>query len=215
MYSPYFADLFVAGRCREGGASDSRSPRRPVLESRIAGCELAVSLGPYLRASSRHRFSVVLQEYKPRGPWMAVPQPRPHVSLLSDLLFQGLQEYGGFALITPIPPKPQEPWEHYHLGDLLRALEASLSDARSRGLATVRREALRFVGAVPPIKTLPPDRRFAAIHGRMEADRVENASVLVVDDVLASGATLREAARALRAGGARRVAAVTLAKRVT
>ncbi|WP_454261450.1 phosphoribosyltransferase family protein [Pseudoxanthomonas mexicana] len=53
--------------------------------------------------------------------------------------------------------------------------------------------------------------RAANVSGSMRARGAAGAAVIVVDDVVTTGATLVEAARALRAGGARVLGAATVA----
>jgi ComF family protein len=76
---------------------------------------------------------------------------------------------------------------------------------RPRWLARVR--------ATRPQSDLPAAERRVNVRGAFRASRaVAGRHVLVVDDVLTTGATLGECARALRDGGARRVGVLTVAR---
>lgn len=86
-----------------------------------------------------------------------------------------------------------------------RAVE--LLTARA-GLASSR--SLRTSGAADQ-RVLGLDERARNVHGTMSARRVAGRTVLIVDDVVTTGATLREADRALRDAGATVIGAATVA----
>ncbi len=89
----------------------------------------------------------------------------------------------------------------YRVADLL---------ARRAGLRPVR--MLRMTRATADQRRLSRDARAHNVRGSMRAiRRLDDVTVLVVDDVVTTGATLAEAARALRAAGARVVGAATVA----
>lgn len=95
--------------------------------------------------------------------------------------------------------------------------------------AAIRRRGFRVVellarrAGVAPARLLVIDRRTADqrglgraerrsnVAGSMRARRVDGLSVVVIDDVVTTGATLEEASRALSAAGARVIAAATVA----
>jgi predicted amidophosphoribosyltransferase len=72
--------------------------------------------------------------------------------------------------------------------------------------------ALRIMGPALDQSGLGREQRAENLHGIMRArGSIEGRNVLVVDDILTSGATLREAARALSTAGAHVVGGATLA----
>ena len=73
------------------------------------------------------------------------------------------------------------------------------------------RRALRVVGAASDQRTLGRADRERNVAGGMAARDVAGRAVIVLDDVVTTGATLREAARALTDAGARVVGAATVA----
>jgi len=81
--------------------------------------------------------------------------------------------------------------------------------ARRGGLDPVR--ALRVAGDVADQRGLGRSARARNVAGSLRARGAEGLRVVIVDDVVTTGATLREAARALRAGGATVVGAATVA----
>lgn len=66
-----------------------------------------------------------------------------------------------------------------------------------------------------PQMTLSPEDRRVNVTGSFRAALCAPESVLVVDDVFTTGSTASEAARALKAAGARRVSVVTAARAFT
>jgi predicted amidophosphoribosyltransferase len=77
----------------------------------------------------------------------------------------------------------------------------------------VRPRWLRRVRPTRPQSDLAASERRANVRGAFRAaPEVSGRHVLVLDDVLTTGATLGECARALRDGGARRVGVLTVAR---
>ena len=77
---------------------------------------------------------------------------------------------------------------------------------RSRSSACCRRRE------TPTQTALTPEARLANVSGAFEARGVRGLACVLVDDVFTTGATLAEAAAALRGAGAARVEAVTFAR---
>lgn len=93
----------------------------------------------------------------------------------------------------------------------------------ARAYATAARaevvDALARVGSAGTQTALQPAARRANVAGAFEASdaakRVRGAHVLLVDDVLTTGATVGECARVLATAGARRVSVATFARALT
>lgn len=111
------------------------------------------------------------------------------------------------AVVTGIPPDPLRLRERgYHPATLLAG-----EVARRRGLPF--RPLLAKVRSSPPQVGRPREERREAMRGLFQATaRGSGESVLVVDDVIATGATLAEAARALGEAGFGDVGALACAR---
>jgi ComF family protein len=114
-------------------------------------------------------------------------------------------------VLVPVPLHWRRRWQRGY----------NQSAALCRGLATYLDMPyypswLRRVRHTPQQTSRPtPTERKANVHGAFRARSgapLSGRSVLLVDDVMTTGATASEAARALRAGGARRVAVAVLAR---
>jgi len=108
------------------------------------------------------------------------------------------------AVVVPVPSSRAALRRRgYRVAELL---------ARRAGLAPVR--ALRSVRTVADQRGLGRAQRRENVAGSLRAVRgnvLTGRDVVIVDDVVTTGATLAEAARALRAAGARVVGAATVA----
>ena len=117
-----------------------------------------------------------------------------------------------FDLIVPVPLHPKRlRW---------RAFNQSLLLAREIGrgcTVPVDPFVLRRDRPTPPQTQLPEDERRKNVRRAfsLNADRsVDGKSILLVDDVYTSGATVNECSRVLKRGGAKEVFVVTLARAV-
>ena len=80
---------------------------------------------------------------------------------------------------------------------------------------SMRRNALVRCRNTPPQAGLPPSQRFLNMRGAFRVRRpefVKNPRVLLVDDVLTTGATCSEAAKVLKKAGAALVAVAVVAR---
>lgn len=122
---------------------------------------------------------------------------------------------GSLPPLDLVVPVPLPAWRRLRRGynqsaELARELAARL------GLPSAPR-ALRRRGGGPPQAALPASRRAANVRGAFRATRPERLfgrSVLLVDDVWTTGATLWECSRCLRTAGARAVVAFSVARSV-
>jgi predicted amidophosphoribosyltransferase len=139
---------------------------------------------------------------------------RPLGAGLAAAVLAAAEEAGCPVLLVPVPSSRASVRRRGH-DPTLRIARAAAREAAGRGVA------------VSVARVLAHRRRVADQAGLTAADRAANlagaltlrcdvrgATVIVADDVITTGATLAEAARALRAGGARvRAAAVVAATR--
>jgi ComF family protein len=129
------------------------------------------------------------------------------VAPLARLLFQRVAGEARPDCIVPMPLSRQRLCERgfNQSLELARVLAAHLELPVATAVA-------RRIRDTPPQATLPLDRRRANIRGAFECDDMHGARVAVVDDVLTSGATLNELARALLRAGATEVSGWVLAR---
>ncbi|HYK88619.1 MAG TPA: ComF family protein [Acidobacteriota bacterium] len=131
--------------------------------------------------------------------------------LLTSTFFDSWQR-SEFDVIVPVPLHPRRRRERgYNQAALLgRAL------ARHVALPICENALLRVRYTVPQVGLTDPER-LRNVHGAFRCRKqatVANQRVLLVDDVMTTGATLASAAEALLRGGALRVSAITVARAV-
>ena len=134
---------------------------------------------------------------------------RPLGALLGPLLRQASERTD---VVIPIPTTPRELRRRgfHQVVELLRGARRA-----ARGLPPVERALLQKCGEQRPQASLrlSDRRRLSAASFRViKEDRIHGRSLLLVDDVWTTGATVLGASRALLRAGASRVEVVTLAR---
>jgi ComF family protein len=178
---------------RDGGCSACRG--------RSLGFDAALALGSYegpLRScclALKHR----------TGLWLAAG--------LADLLVEahegGLADRAVDAMVVPVPLYWTRYWRRgFNQAEALAAQIASRLDLPFR-------RPLRRVRSTQPLARLPRTDRARIMRDAFACRRRESLvgrTVLLVDDIMTTGATCGAAARALKRAGARRVVAIVVAR---
>jgi ComF family protein len=129
---------------------------------------------------------------------------------LADLLIEqwGPTVPDGVDALIPVPLTPARERERGFNQAALLAERLAWALERP-----VKPQWLRRARPTPPQSELGAAERWANVRDAFQAaPAVAGRHLLVVDDVLTTGATATECARALRAGGARAVSVVTVAR---
>lgn len=116
-------------------------------------------------------------------------------------------------LITPVP---LHWWRAYRRGYNQSEL---LANQLSINIAVPTKVLLRRVKPTRPQVELDRDQRAENVKNAFQVDKaavsyIQGKTILLVDDVCTTGATLRECAKALKAGGAAVVYALTMARQI-
>lgn len=129
----------------------------------------------------------------------------PLAEHLADAIVHYLGDPGPMALV-PVPVRPESLRKRGAdlIADLATAAAAQLPGARVERCLRWSRRVGEQVGA-------GPGARLGNVRGAMTGVRPPAAALLVVDDVMTSGATMSEAVRALRAAGAAAVGGAVIA----
>ncbi len=175
--------------------------------------------GACLKREKRFRAARALGYYE--GPLQAAIrvwkfEGKTHLnSLLGGWMVGGLERYWGsscFSLLIPVP---------LHVGRLRKrgfnqALLLVKEISRQTGIPCEKR-VLRKNRATHPQVSLSGSERDREVKGAFwvaERNRVEGKSILLVDDVYTTGATVNECSKVLLAAGAESVDVLTLARTV-
>lgn len=131
----------------------------------------------------------------------------PRVTAQLAQAMEGLEPLAERVILVPVPlaPKRLASRGYNQAERLARALA-------ERTGSTVAVEALTRRRETPTQTALTPEGRRVNVAGAFRGDGVQGRVVVLVDDVLTTGATLGAAAEGLRVAGAARVEAVTFAR---
>jgi ComF family protein len=165
------------------------------------GFDAALAIGPYEGAIKTLCLQLKHAEYAWLAPWLG--------SLLAEARRAALAQLPSDAWVVPVP---LHWWREFQRGyNQSDALAAGL--ARQLGLAV--RKPLRRPLATHRLTAMGPTERREVMHSAFRvrrSERLSDRTVLLVDDVLTTGATCGAAARALKQAGAARVIVVVIGR---
>lgn len=199
-------DLLFPRRCvgcrREGAYLCDRCIAEAPRAADTTGIGLQLVLAPFQMQGAAQRAVHRLKYNGVRG--LAPP--------MGAAMAQHLQRHGVAPdLIVPVPLHPSRRRERgYNQAELLAGVVGRWLETPVDGDLLVRTSS-----AGPQARSASREQRRANVAGAFKAQRAApGKSVLIVDDVTTTGATLQECAAALRKAGARRVWALTFTREV-
>jgi len=181
--------------------------------------DLIFMLGEYHCGKLEHRYSRCLMEFKDIGGRFGRKSGKrlhaAHFAACVAALILSERRLEEYSLIVTVPPKIDEDRGDYHLFALADEIETLLgSHSKGKHLRIVK-DALRFKAQVPPVKKVPLENRLSVMEDVVECGiDLSGTKVILIDDIIASGATSGECIRAMRAAGCAKIAVIALAKRV-
>jgi len=129
---------------------------------------------------------------------------------LGALACRGLAEAGlEFDLVTAVPMSPGKRWKRgFNQSELVARTVAGTLGTRYRRLLMERRGAPRQREMRRTDRFINVLDRYAAVDRKL----VSGARILIIDDILTTGATINECARTLKNAGAAGVYSLTIAR---
>lgn len=169
----------------------------PACEQRVFAFSVARSWGSY---TGRLRMAILKLKHK-RSMSLGLALSQPLVALCTALGWRS-------ELLVPVPLHPARRAQRGH--NPVELLAAPLATSLSLPFVP---NALARIRETQPQMDLDIARRWTNVHAAFAADaQVGGRRILLLDDIMTTGATLDAAARALRSAGAQDVYALTLAR---
>jgi len=207
--------------CGRGGAllcEECRGGMPPLAKHLCVVCGKP-ALGGFTHPLCRTRFAPerALAGFAYRGPVKRLVKSLKYrgitgvAKILAELMAEDLEEreisFGRKALVVPVPLSF---WRRSSRGFNQAAL---LGEALAERLGLeFREDLLKRVKDTPSQVSLGRRERARNVKGAFSADRLGGEDIVLVDDVLTTGATAREAARALKKAGAGQVWVLTFSR---
>ena len=130
-------------------------------------------------------------------------------NLLADFVFSETDLIETVDFILPVPQEPERAQlRNYSIPDLLAKV---VSD---RCAIPICDKVIATTGTLPELRKIPRRHRMSALEGMFESQAtewIEERQILIVDDVITTGATIKSMAKELKQAGAATVSAVALA----
>ena len=193
----------VCGRCRTAVLSHGCQPTHP--DPCPPGFPVTVTTAPYDPIMRQ-----LISAHKEHGALTLTPFLAGRLSAAISALLQLTPEYREGIVLVPVPSTAAAVRE--------RGYDATLAMARRAArilrptLAVRTRRLLRQARPVRDQAGLGADQRAANLRGAFRAVGASSGlAVILVDDVVTTGSSLTEGARALRCGGYRMLGAATVA----
>jgi ComF family protein len=132
---------------------------------------------------------------------------------LTEAVLGALADEVGIALLIPVPMHKKRRRERGH-NQCETLCESLLAHFYDRELLEYRKDALVRTRHTLPQQALPQQKRLHNVAHSMQANAkvVSGRVCFIIDDVSTTGATLKEAQRALKKAGARQVFCLPLAR---
>ena len=186
--SPWF---LVEGLCEQCRGDDSSNT--------IKGFDTAYTFGPYEAGLRR-----MIQLYKyDRIHTLAAP--------LGRMLVSALPQHEQFDWIVPIPLHWRRQWQRgFNQAELLARVVARHSGVPLTKALLRKKSTQAQAGLSDAQRRTNTEHAFAVVEKHRFACKGKH--VLLIDDVLTTGATLSAASRVLRRAGARRITVMTVAR---